>query len=291
MSHAGGKQELDKFGAVKSFGLQRGSTLYTLLVTGYFRFGCEPGTVLRDECVARRALDIDSWHAQAGSGLRSGASTRSRTRKIGARPATFFVISPAARLRETLREAPHTLERRSERGRSEKRRFLGGSGGSGSGKRRAYAATWLPSAAIENSRSRRHGGACEKKRKIKSMTDRPQRRSTKPLAAAAALGLANVRCGPLCAQAKPHAQDAPLCEHDNPALFNEMLRTVSTVAIEPQRAYVYPATSAQEIGWLRSTRRFGGPAKKNTIDDEEKSWARRHCDVVHYFKDSAPRGR
>ena len=71
-----------------------------------------------------------------------------------------------------------------------------------------------------------------------------------------------------------------------PESFKEFLATMGATERLPRQRYVYAATTAQEIGWLRKRSGHGGPAAQRVAHRGGESHARRYEDITRTYKSS-----
>lgn len=81
----------------------------------------------------------------------------------------------------------------------------------------------------------------------------------------------------------PHARPATVGETSS-STYATAFKTFADGERIPRRKYVYAATTAQEIGWLRARGGHGGPSLRNGAHRSGTSHARTYCDVTRVFK-------
>ena len=69
--------------------------------------------------------------------------------------------------------------------------------------------------------------------------------------------------------------------------FATAFKTFAAGEKAPRQRYIYAATTAQEIGWLRARSGHAGPALQRVAHREHLSHARTYCDVTKVFKANA----
>ena len=66
--------------------------------------------------------------------------------------------------------------------------------------------------------------------------------------------------------------------------FADAFKTFAKGDKAPRQRYVYAATTAQEIGWLRTRAGHGGPGLRRVSFARGRSHAREYCDVTKVYK-------